>query len=311
MTLDRRGFLGALAGGAGLLTLGACGSGSSNPLSSAAPGGGASSSAPAGAIVVGSANFTENIILGQIYAQALTAKGVQASAANPVTSREVYVKALQNGTLSIVPDYTGNLLLYFNQDATAKTAQQVLDALPAAIGSLKILEPSEASDQDTYVVTQATAQKYGLSSLADLAKVKDLTLGGPAEMPQRAYGPKGLKKDYGVTVSHFQSYSSLAVKVKDMKDGKVDVADFFTTDSAISDNGFVELKDPKNLILPQQVIPLVTGTVASNDTAVSALNAVQKALSTDDLVSLNKKVDNDHMDASAVAKTWLQSKSLL
>ena len=261
MTLDRRGFLGALAGGAGLLTLGACGSSDSNPLSSAAPAGGASSAA-SGAIAVGSADFTESMVLGELYSQVLSAKGISSSVKSGIGSRERYITALKSGAIAAVPDYTGNLLLYFNQDATAKTSQQVLDALPAAIGGLKILEPSEASDQDVYVVTQETAQKYGLSSLADLTKVKNLTLGGPAEMPQRAYGPKGLKKDYGVTVSNFQSYSSLAVKVKDLKDGKVDVADFFTTDSAISENGFVQLKDPKNLILPQQVIPLVSAAVA-------------------------------------------------
>lgn len=312
MTLDRRGFLGALAGGAGLITLGACGSGNSDPLSAASPSGGSSAASSGGSapIVVGSADFTENKILGQIYTQALSAKGITASAANSVSSREVYVKALQSGDLSVVPDYTGNLLLYFDQNATAKSASEVLAALPAKAGKLKILDPSQAADQDTYVVTQATADKYQLSSLADLTKIANLTLGGPPEMPTRAYGPKGLKKDYGVTVSNFRSYSALPVKVKDLKDGKVDVADFFTTDSAISDNGFVELKDPKNLILPQQVIPLVTAAVAANATAVAALNAVSKALTTDDLKALNKMVDNDHMDASAVAKTWLQSKSL-
>lgn len=310
MTLDRRGFLGALAGGAGLLTLGACGGGNSDPLSSAAPAGGASSAA-AGAIAVGSADFTESMVLGELYSQVLAGKGISSSVKSGIGSRERYITALKGGAISAVPDYTGNLLLYFNQDATAKTAKQVLDALPAAIGSLKILEPSSASDQDVYVVTQATADKYSLSSLADLTKINNLTLGGPAEMPQRAYGPKGLKKDYGVTVSNFQSYSSLAVKVKDLKDGKVDVADFFTTDSAISENGFVQLKDPKNLILPQQVVPLVSAAVAGNDTAVSALNAVQKMLTTDDLIALNKKVDNDHLDPSAVAKTWLQSNSLV
>ncbi len=309
MSLDRRGFLGALAGGAGVLTLGACGSSGSDPL--AASPAATSAAGGAGAVTVGSANFTENEILGQIYTQALSAKGVSASAANPVSSREVYVKALQGGSLSVVPDYTGNLLLYLDPNATAKTASDVLAALPSQLGSLKILDASQAADQDVYVVTQATAQKYGLSTLADLSKVPDLTLGGPPEMPSRAYGPKGLKKDYGVTVANFRSYSALPVKVADLKAGKVDVADFFTTDSAISANGFVELKDPKNLILPQQVIPLVTAAVANDQTAVSALNAVSKALTTDDLVALNAKVDNDHMDASAVAKTWLQSKSLI
>ncbi len=308
MSLDRRGFLGALTGGAGVLALGACGSSSNSDPLAATPA--ASSSAGGGSVTVGSANFTENEILGEIYTQALSAKGVTATAANPVSSREVYVKALQGGSLSAVPDYTGNLLLYLDSNATAKSASDVLAALPSKLGSLKILDASTAADQDVYVVTQATAQKYGLSTLADLTKVPNLTLGGPPEMPSRAYGPKGLKKDYGVTVSNFRSYSALPVKVADLKAGKVDVADFFTTDSAISANGFVELKDPKNLILPQQVVPLVTAAVANNATAVAALNAVQKALTTDDLISLNKMVDDDHQDPSAVAKTWLQSKSL-
>lgn len=313
MNFDRRRFLGVMAAGAGALTLGACGGSNSDPLAggSASPAGGSSGSAAAGSIVVGSGNFTESAILGQIYSQALIAKGVQSSVKANLNSREVYIKALQDGSVSAFPEYTGNLLLYFDKNATAKTSEEVIAALPKAIGSLKVLDASQAVDQDVYCCTQEWSQKNGVTSLADLSKVQNLSVGGPPELQQRDYGPPGLKSVYGATTASFKAYSSTAVKVKDLQDGKVDIADFFTTESAIADNNLVKLADPKTLILPQQVIPLVSSAVASNSTATAALNAVQKALTTDDLLALNKKVDSDRQDPADVAKAWLQSKQLV
>ena len=117
------------------LLLAACGGGE-DPLaqqSSAAPSGSASGGGEP--VVVGSANFTESQILGELYSQALVAKGVQASTKPNIGSREVYIKALQDGTISVIPEYTGNLLLNFDKDATAKTAEEVEAALPDALPS--------------------------------------------------------------------------------------------------------------------------------------------------------------------------------
>ncbi|HLT62776.1 MAG TPA: ABC transporter substrate-binding protein [Microlunatus sp.] len=264
------------------------------------------------AIVVGSANFTESQVLGELYAQALQAKGLNVSTKPNIGSREVYLKALQEGTVSIVPEYTGNLLLNYDKDATAKTAEEVETALPEALPSgLQILKPSPAADQDVYVVTKQFADQNGVASLADLKKVSaDSILGGPSELASRAYGPEGLEKIYGAKFKEFKPYDSPAVKSRDLNDGKIQVATFFTTESAIIDNGYVQLADPEAMILPQNVVPLVTDAVAGNADAKAAIEAVQAALTTEDLTALNKRVDSDHDDPGQVAGDWLKEKGL-
>lgn len=292
--------------------LAACGAKAGNPLagSSASPTGGAGGG---NGIVVGSANFTENQVLAELYAQAMSAKGVKASTHLNIGSREIYIKALKDGSISVIPEYTGNLLQFLDPKTTASTAREVDQQLPqvAKKQGLATLKPTRAVDQDVYVVTKATASKYGLRSLADLKKVPNLVVGGPTELQQRPYGPQGLKGMYGVKVAGFKAYDSPAIKSKDLQDGKITVADFFTTDAAISENGFVMLSDPQTLILPQNVVPLVRSDVAKNTKAVDAMEAVGAALTTQDLTAMIKKVDVEHQNADDVAKQWLQSKGLV
>jgi osmoprotectant transport system substrate-binding protein len=294
--------------------LAACGSNNSNPLANG--GGSSASGSPASgggkALVIGSANFTENEILAYLYAQALNAKGVKASTHVNIGSREIYIKALKDGSISAIPEYTGNLLQYLDPKTTASTEAEVDQQLPKAAEKqgLATLDTTKAVDQDVYVVTQQTATKYGLKSLADLKKVPNLTVGGPTELQKRPYGPQGLEGMYGAKVTGFKAYDSPAIKVKDLKDGKVTVADFFTTDSAIADNGFVKLTDPQTLILPQNVVPLVRADVKSNTKAVDAMNSVGAALTTEDLTAMIKKVDVEHQNPEDVAKAWLQEKGL-
>ena len=309
----KKSLIGAGIGIAALL-LSACGA-NSNPLgnSSAAPSGSGSGSSAAGAaIVVGSADFTESKILAEIYSQALKAKGLQSSTKLGIGSREVYIKALQDNSISAVPEYTGNMLLYFDANATATTADEVEKAIPAALPSgLKVLKSSAAVDQDVYVVTKDYSAQNGITSLADLKKIASgAILGGTPELEKRPYGPEGLEKVYGAKFKEFKPYAKYPPKISDLDANKIQVASFFTTDSIIGEKGYVELKDPNSLILPQNVIPLVRSDVADNATATSALEAVQGALTTDDLITLDKKVDVDHQDPDQVAGEWLKGKGL-
>ena len=296
------------------LVLAACGGGgSANPLGSPAPPSGGASSGGGAPIVVGSANFTESQVLSEIYAQALKAKGLDASTKPNIGSREVYIKALEDNSIQVVPEYTGNLLLYIDKSATATTQEELANALPAALQSqnLKIGQVSAAADQDVYVVTKEFSQQNSLTSLADLKKVsQNMVLGGPSELAQRPYGPEGLKGIYGATLKQFKPYDSPAVKTKDMLDGKIQLGEYFTTDSAIADNGFVPLADPQSMILPQNVVPLLRGDVADNPQVKAALDPVQAALTTEELTALNKQVDVDRDDPDQVAGEWLKSKGL-
>ena len=262
--------------------------------------------------MVGSANFTESKVIAEIYSQALTAKGIQSSTKLGIGSREVYIKALQDKSIAVVPEYTGNLLLNFDKESKAKTAEEVDAALPGALPEgLKVLKSSPAVDQDVYVVTKEFSDKNAVTSLADLSKVAGgVTVAGFSELEKRAYGPTGLTSTYGVKVKEFKPYDSSELMAAELKKGKIDVADMFTTDSAIGRNQLVQLEDPSKLILPQNVIPLVSAEVADNTAATEALNAVQAALTTEELTALNSKVDADHEDPDQVAKEWLTSKGL-
>ena len=299
--------------GLAALLLAACG-GTTNPLGEASPPQPSESAAATAPVVVGSADFTESKILAEIYSQALQAKGVESSTKLGIGSREIYIKALQDQSISAVPEYTGNLLLYFdaNANATATTAAEVEKALPAALPSeLKLLKSSPAVDQDVYVVTKEFSAQHGITSLEDLKKIASTsTLGGPPELEERAYGPPGLEKIYGAKFKAFVPYPKYPPKISDLDNNKIQVATFFTTDAVIAEKGYVQLEDPQSMILPQNVVPLVRSDVAENQTAVAALEAVQAALTTEELMQLDKKVDTDHQDPAQVAGEWLKSKSL-
>ena len=301
----------ALTASAAMLSVAACGGTSSNPLSTNTAGGSSSSSA-SGSIVVGSANFPENQLLAEIYAGALEAKGVKVSKKLNIGSREVYIPALQQGAIDLIPEYTGVLSQYFNKNAKATDADGVYNELKAALPStLTVLDKSAAEDKDAVVVTKDTANKYHLKSIADLQPhAKDLTLGGPPEWKTRPTGVPGLKKLYNLDFKSFRALDTGGpLTVQALKNGQVDAADLFTTDPSIAANSFVILDDPKHLFAAQNVVPLVTKAKVT-DTISSALNGVSAKLDTATLGELVKEVVVDKKDAAAVAKEFLSKNSL-
>lgn len=303
----RRTILGAAAGLSVLLAATACGG---SPLASSSESGSASS----GSVVVGSANFPESATIAEIYAGALNAAGVKATTKLNIGSRETYIKAVEDGSISMVPDYTGNLLSFVDPKTTAVTPEEILKALPAALPSgLAVLDAAPAEDKDALVVTQATATKYNLKSLEDLAKVcSQLTIGGPPEFATRGYGLPGLKAKYNCVPAKFTPISDTGgpLTVKALLNNDVQVADIFTTTPSIKENNFVVLTDPKNNILSQQVIPLIKSS-AVDAKAQEALNKVSALLTTDDLIALNTQVSGSaKMDPSAAAAAWLKEKGI-
>lgn len=291
-----------------VLALSACG-GSNNPLSSP------SSAAPAAGdtIAVGSANFPESQVLAEIYGQALQAKGVKVTSKPNLGSREVYFPGLKDGSLDLVPEYTGVLLQYLDKSATQSKPDEVYSALQKALPQgLSVLDKSSAEDKDAVVVSKDTATKWNLKSIADLAShAGEVVFGGPPEFAQRADGIPGLQKNYGLTFKEFKSLQPGAITNTALKDGTVQAADIFTTDAAIKSNGFVVLDDPKSNFAAQNVVPVIN-TKKASDTVKQVLNAVSAKLTTDELVNLNAKLSSpDKPDTAAVAKEWLTSKGLI
>ena len=263
-------------------------------------------------VVVASANFTENALIAEIYAGGLQAAGVNVTKKLNIGAREIYLGALQNGEFSVIPDYTGNLLLQYKKDATAATPDAVFSALQQALpADLKVLPYSPAQDIDTLAVTPETAQKYNLKSITDLVPVCDqLVVGGSGSLPTRQAGLVGLKDKYGCTFKRFQALDTGGpLTVKALKDGSVQVADLYSTDPSLVDGTFVSLTDPKNLFPAQNVVPLYKDGSLS-DAAKTKLNDISKALDTATLASLLRQVSVDNQPAQTVAAQFLKDKGL-
>ena len=149
------------------LTLSACASG--DPLDS---GSGSTDTAASGTIVVGSQDYYSNEIIAEIYAQALEGAGFTVDRQFRIGQRDAYIPSLEDGSIQLFPEYTGNLLQFYDKDATAATPDEIAQALGEALPEgLRALPYAQATDQDSYTVTRAFANEYGLASIADLAKV--------------------------------------------------------------------------------------------------------------------------------------------
>ena len=311
-TLTRRG-LGGLAAGVGIaLALSACGGGDplSSPTTSAT--GGATAG---GSLIVGSADFPESQIIAEIYAGALNAAGVTATTKPNIGSREIYFKAVQDGSVDVVPDYSGNLLSHVDAEAAEVTPEDIYKALPGKLPQgLAVLEPSKAENKDAMVVTKATAEKHQLKSIEDLAKVcKDLTLGAPATFETRPYGFPGLKKNYGCELKGLKPFSDGGgnLTLQALLSDEVQVADIYTTTPSIADNDLVVLEDPKNNFKAQQVLPLYNDAKVT-DKAKEALNNVSRTLTTEDLINLNRAVSGSQkQNAKDAATAWLKDKGIV
>jgi osmoprotectant transport system substrate-binding protein len=265
-----------------------------------------------GSITIGSAAFPENVLLADIYAGAMSAKGVKVSKKLQIGERPVYIKALQDGSIDMVPEYSGSILSYFDKSATATAPNAVYAALQQKLPTtLAVLNYAQAQDNDTIVVTQDTAKKYNLRTLADLCPVAgQLTLGAPKQFETRPDGVPALKSIYGITFKAFKPLDvGGPVTVSSLKNGQVDAADLFSTDPAIKGNNFVALTDSRNQFAAQNIVPLATKAKITQ-TIADAANAVSAKLDTDTLAGLVAKVQNDKQDPEAVAKAWLSQNGL-
>lgn len=303
----------------GLAAVTACSSSSSTTASSGASSTTSSASNPlsgsgsSGTVVIGSANFPENEVLAEVYALALQAKGVKVSTKLNIGSREVYYPQVEKGTIDIIPEYNGTLLtVEADKTSTAKTTADVDTALTAKLpSSLTVLNPAPAQDSDSVTVTQATATKYNLKSIADLKPyAAQLVFGGPSEFKTRSDGLSGLTSTYGVTFKSFDPLDeSGPITLAALTSGKVQAADVFTTTPQIVSDKLVSLTDPKNNFAAQNVIPLVYKP-ALTSTVSDTLNAVSAKLTTSALLALDVKVITDKEDYTTAAQDWLTSVGL-
>jgi osmoprotectant transport system substrate-binding protein len=294
-------------------TLALAGCASSDPLgSSPATTTSPSASAPAATLVVGSQQYYSNEIIAELYAQALEDAGYTVERQYQIGQREAYMPEIASGAIDVFPEYSGNLLQYLDKETTATSPIEVMNALPDALpDGLRALGAAEATDQDSYNVTMEFAQEYGVVSLDDLARVPGpIKVAANSEFATRPYGPPGLKKFYGIDVEVVPVEDSGGpLTVKALKDGTVQAADIYSADPAIASNGFVTLTDPKNMILPQNVVPIVSSKV--DDAAAEVIEGVNQRLSTAELVALNLRSVQEQASSDVIAKDWLAKEGLV
>lgn len=302
----RRSALGAVILLLAVLT-GACAGG--DALEGGGGGGGGG-----GTVIVGSANFPEQLVLANMYALALEDAGVRTDTRLNLGSREVVFPALRSGEVNLLPEYTGALLDFLaGGESTVTEPDAVYEALQEELPEgLVALEPAEAQDKDGLAVLPETAEQYDLSTYSDLEPVAgELTVGGPPEMETREVGLPGLKRVYGIEFAEFVPLDTAGpVTFEALQSGDVDVARVFTTQGVIEARDWVLLEDDKTLAPAQEIVPVIARDSLSPEVE-TALNEVSETLTTEDLTDLNKQVEIDKKDPAAVARGYLQEKGLL
>lgn len=296
---------------ASTFVLAACGSDEPDDADPFSAGGG-----DAGTVVVGSANFPENELLMQMYAQAMEAKGVDVQTQPNIGAREIYMEAFMSGDIDLLPEYNGALLAYLMPEGIPEgitspedVYEQLQEVLPE--GS-QTLPQSAAEDKDTLTVTQETADTYDLSSIADLEPVADeLVVGAGPEWRNRYQGLIGLKDLYGVEFKEFKPLDAGGpLTVAALESGSIDVANIFSTDSSITTNGWVVLDDPENLYLSENIVPLIRSEALTPEVE-EALNGVSEALTTENLTEALARVQVDKDDPVTVAADFLAEHGLV
>jgi len=263
-------------------------------------------------IVVGSGDFPESEIIAEIYAQALQANGFDVGRRPGIGSRETYMPALKDHSIDLVPEYIGNLLLYFAPDSKATMLDAVeLELRQRLPADLSILTPSSAADTDTVTVTGATAKQWNLTTIADLAvHSADVRFAAPSDFQSRPSGLPGLKQKYGLTISpgNFVAIEDAggAVTVRALVQGKVHAADIFSTSPAIEQNHLVVLDDPAHNFLAGNIVPLVNSQKKS-DLLIIVLDALSAKLTSPGVAALNAAVaGNGGIDPAQAARNWVR-----
>jgi osmoprotectant transport system substrate-binding protein len=267
-----------------------------------------------GPVVVGSVNFTENIVLAEMYSMVLEDTGADVETRQPAASREVLFPAVEEGEVDLVPEYTGALTAYVTKDevTTTETGELVQTLRDELEPDIRVLEPAPAQDQDGLVVTPETAEKYNLETVSDLARVDDqLVAGGPPEEKTRHVGLPGLKEVYGIEFSEFKTLDAGGpLTIGALENGDIDVGRAFTTQGIIGSKGWIFLEEDKPLIPAENIIPVIRDDALTPEIE-TALNDLSSKLTTEILTDLNARVDVDKEDPADVAEQFLTDEGII
>ncbi len=266
-------------------------------------------------IIIGTKNFPEEFILGELYKQALEAKGFNVSYKENIGSTEIIQTQLTSGKINFYPEYTGVIVQdvfgHKNSPKTAAATYKLAKSLEASKG-YTLLNATPFYDTDVLAVTNATAKKYGLKTISDLSKVGSFKLGGFPECQTRNTCFVGYTKQYGLSKATFASVGSVSPYAA-LDSGAVLAADVFSTDPPLAaPSKYTVLTDPKHVTGFQNVAPIVKTSVATaaGSTFASTVNAVSSKLTLPAIIAMNKAVEVDKQSAASVASKFLKANGL-
>ncbi len=268
------------------------------------------------AITVGDKNYTEQFLLGQLYLQALTAQGFNATLNQNIGPTEVTMQAMKAGSLSVYPEYLNvfNTAVagYTRSFRTQLGAYQAAQRYALAHG-LQLLAPTPFSDTDAVAVTYAYAQENHLRTIGDLRRVDgQLTIGGAPQFQQTAPGLPSLALAYGVVPAAFKPLA-VGDQYSELNAATVQAAYVNTTDAELATGNYQLLGDPRQIFGFGNVVPVVAGKVLAEEGPAfrDILQRVDAALTTDAMRQMNELVDIAQQDPAAVAKQFLETHGLL
>jgi len=265
-------------------------------------------------IAIGTKDFPEEYILGELYKQALQAKGFTVSDKGSLGSTELIHTALTSGKIDFYPEYTGVIVEVLHHKTSPKTgaATYKLARQLEAKSGLTLLNATPFYDTDVIAVTNATAKKYGLKTVADLKKLGSFKFGGFPECKTRSTCFLGVTKTYGVKSASFVPLAGVSA-YQALDTGTVQAADVFSTDPPLGKpSKYTVLADPKHIGGFQNVAPIVDSAVvkAAGADFTKTVNAVSALLSQQAIVAMNKAVIVDKKSPAAVAKAFLSANKL-
>lgn len=314
--------------GAGLLALllaaatAGCGSGSGGASTSTEVPTGADQSAKKGPgaaappVTLGTKNFTEELILGELYAQALRARGYRVSLKPNIGASEVVARELAAGAIDAYPEYTGTILSVLAHDSRRPADERQAYARAAAYErahGAALLAMAPAEDTDVIVTKPAYARRHRLSTLADLVRLGSAaTLAGPAEFARRFDGMVGLSDVYGVSGLRFEPVK-IGSQYGALRDGRADLIAVFTTDGELSQGGYKLLGDPRKIFGFQNVTFAVRRDVLDREGPefAATIDRVSAKLSTQALRLMNAAVELDQQSPEPVARQFLAANGLV
>ena len=307
----RRRFTSAAVVAALALALAACG-GLNEDSPEPAGGGSASKNIT---VRLASNDFTEQLILGDIYKQALEKAGYTVDYKSKLGPREVVAPALESGQIDMYVEYAGSALAILAKKEGVKDPEEIYNELKAYYATKQItpLEQAPMTDSNAFTVTSETSTQQGIKSMEDLpGKAQSLVLGGPPECAERVTCLKGAQDAYGFKVKQFRPIAQGGLKYQALTKGDIQMALSFTTDGAIAQNNLVILEDPKQVFPEDHAVPVVRDDFLSKagPDFQTTVNNVSAKITTDEIAKLNAKVDIDQEDPADVAKEWLAAQGL-